>query len=174
MYMSGISFSLIAFLPLLIFGGASVQAAAVTPHEAPIHISANQFHFNQKTGRGSYRGQVVIIQVKLKLTGDKLDIRTTAKGAITQLTLIGHPARFQDVTPSGKPIDGHAGKILYRPGEKTMILDGDAFIQQNGDTFRSAHIVYRPTTGEILAGQAGQRVQAEFTPSPSQSKSSKP
>ncbi len=174
MYIFSISFSLIAFLLMLTFGGTIAQAAAVLPHEAPIHISANQFSFNQKTGRGNYRGRVVVIQVKLKLTGDKLDIRTTVKGAITQLTLIGHPAQFRDVTPSGKPIDGHAGKILYRPGEKTIVLNGDAFIQQNGDTFRSAHIVYRPTTGEILAGQTNQRVQAEFTPPPSQSKSGKP
>ncbi|MEJ2632944.1 MAG: lipopolysaccharide transport periplasmic protein LptA [Acidihalobacter sp.] len=153
-------------LTTALFCLAPLPAAAQTPAapEAPVHISADHFRFNQQKGTGNYSGNVVVTQDKLMIKGDKLDILAPNSGPIQKLTMIGTPATFEDTTAEGKRITGQAKNMVYNPAEQSIVLTGDAQLQQRGNAFRASRIVYDIRRDLVDAGAPGQRIEATYTP----------
>ncbi|AOU99032.1 lipopolysaccharide transport periplasmic protein LptA [Acidihalobacter yilgarnensis] len=131
---------------------------------APVHISADRFHFDQKTGIGIYTGHVHVTQNALTIDGERLTVIAPPKGPVERLTMDGAPASFSDVTPKGKPVKGHATHMLYLPGNQEIHLDGQAKLIQERNTFSSARIVYDTKSGVVTAGAPGNRVKATLVP----------
>ena len=149
---------------------APLPAMAQTPTgpKAPVHISADHFRFDQQKGAGNYSGNVVVIQEKLVIKGDKLDILAANNGPIRKLTMIGAPAQFEDTTVDGKHITGQAKSMVYSPADQRLVLSGDAQLEQRGNTFRASRITYDIRRDLVDAGAPGQRIEATFTPATAQ------
>jgi len=149
---------------------APLPAVAQTPaaSRAPVHISADHFHFDQRKGAGNYSGNVVVTQGKLVIKGDKLDILAPGNGPIQKLTMTGAPATFEDVTADGKHINGQSKDMVYSPAEQRIVLTGDARLQQRGNAFHASRIVYDIRRDLVDAGAPGQRIEATFTPATGQ------
>ncbi|OBS09110.1 lipopolysaccharide transport periplasmic protein LptA [Acidihalobacter prosperus] len=152
----------------LLFLAALLPAAAVAAppvaRDAPVHISADRFHFDQKTGVGIYTGHVRVTQNTLTIDGDRLTVVAPPKGPVERLTMDGNPATFSDVTPKGKPVKGHAAHMLYLPDSRQIQLQGQAELSQERNTFSSTHIVYDTKNGVVTAGAPGHRVEATLVP----------
>ena len=142
---------------------AAVRAAPPLGN-APVHISADRFSLDQAKGVGTYEGQVVVTQQGLTLYGAKLRILLAKKGGIRRLTLFGQPARFTDARAQGKPVSGQARQMTYTPSDQRIVLSGDAVVEQAGNTFHAARIVYDTRQGTVEAGAPGQRIEATFAP----------
>lgn len=142
------------------------SAWSTTPvlRDTPVHISADQFHLDQKTGISTYTGHVRVTQNRLIIDGKRLTVIAPAKGPVTQLSIDGAPARFSDTTSKGKPVSGHALRMLYLPRDQQIQLNGKAELIQGRNTFSSAHIVYDTQNGAVTAGAPGNRVEATLTP----------
>lgn len=110
-----------------------VHAADNTPdEEQPIHISADALDIQDQQGISVYTGDVEVIQGSLTLTGDKITIHHP-KREIEWIQVDGKPAkfkRFDQVEQSW--IKGKADFIDYRANSKTVLLRGDAQVEQPG------------------------------------------
>lgn len=143
-------------------------SASPIARNAPVHISADQFHFDQKTGIGIYTGHVHVTQNALVINGQKLTVIAPPKGPIERLTMQGTPATFSDITPKGKAVKGQASDLLYLPARQQIQLQGKAKLVQNRNAFSSALIVYDTQNGVVTAGAPGKRIEATLVPGQSQ------
>lgn len=139
-------------------------SASALARNAPVHISADQFHYDQKTGISIYSGHVHVTQNALVLNGRSLTVIAPAKGPVEKLTMAGNPATFTDITPKGKTVRGQATNLLYLPGHQQIQLQGKAKLVQNLNTFSSALIIYDTQNGVVTAGAPGKRIEATLVP----------
>lgn len=87
---------LVNTLPLLLSLSAalgSVSAWALpSDREQPIRIQADSAELDDKQGVAVYRGDVVITQGTMKVTGDTVTITQNAQGDVEVFTSVGKPA----------------------------------------------------------------------------------
>lgn len=143
---------------------ALAGAAPPVSRDAPVHVSADHFHFDQKSGIGVYTGRVRVQQNSLTIVGERLTVVAPPNAPVERLSMEGTPARFSDVTPKGRKVDGHAAHMRYLPASQQVHLDGAAELTEGANTFSSAHIVYDTKTGVVTAGTPGTRVEATLVP----------
>ena len=90
--------SLVKTLPLLLSLSAalgSVSAWALpNDNEQPIRIQANEAQLDDKQGVATYKGDVIITQGSMKITGNTVTITRNAAGEIDIVTSVGNLAYF--------------------------------------------------------------------------------
>lgn len=150
---------LTAFLP-------APAAALSSDRQQPMHIEADHADLDDQKGVSVYRGNVVITQGTLRLTGDELTVHTQ-DGGITKAFSTGNPATYRQ-RPDGKDQDVEAQSLRmeYYAGEDRIILLQKAEVRQAGDTFRSEKIIYDIARDHVNAGTGapGERVRITIQP----------
>lgn len=133
----------------------------------PVYINADSVLFNKSKGQGVYEGNVSIVQGSLDIRAAKIEI-TAPGGEIQRITATGSPVQFQQKMDDGKLAKGQANRVVYQVASKRIVLDGNASITQNNDNFKSNHIEYSISNGELKAGNkkapGKSRVKAVFYP----------
>jgi lipopolysaccharide transport protein LptA len=91
-----------------------------------------------------YSGDVHVKQGTTQLTGDKMTLfLDKSRHRITQLIVVGHPARYLTKSDNNKDdVIAEAGIIKYYPAEAQALLLEDGRITQGHQTLRSAEIHY--------------------------------
>ena len=93
--------SLVKTLPLLLSLSAalgSVSAWALpNDNEQPIRIQANEAQLDDKQGIATYKGDVIITQGSMKITGNTVTITRNAAGEIDVVTSVGNLAYFEQL-----------------------------------------------------------------------------
>ena len=123
----------------------------------------------------SATGNVVIQQGTLKLQADAIVANLNSNNQIKTVTANGSPAKFQQQMDSNKGLARGEGKrINYNAETGIITLSGNAFLSQNGATFRGENLKYSMSKGDIQAdgGSTGQkkgRIQIVIPPSAQQS-----
>ena len=86
-------------LPLILSLGAALGSAAAwalpSDRDQPIRIQADSAELDDKQGVAVYRGDVIITQGTLKITGDTVTITQTASGDIDVFTSVGNLAYYE-------------------------------------------------------------------------------
>ncbi|MDX1347384.1 MAG: lipopolysaccharide transport periplasmic protein LptA [Thiomicrorhabdus chilensis] len=149
-------------LPLLCVSlsltGLSTQAQqAQTPdEEQPIHITADSLDIQDLKGISIYTGKVEVIQGSLTLKGDKMTIHHPQR-EVEWIEVDGAPATFKRFdTQEQSWIKGRANRIDYRAAEKTVLLTGDAKVEQPGK-----NLITGP---ELFYDMQNKTLQANSTP----------
>src|SRR5690554_3283058 len=70
----------------------------------PINVQADSAEMDDKRGVAIYRGDVVITQGTLKITGDTVTITLTKNGDIDVFTSVGEPAYYEQQQSTDKEI----------------------------------------------------------------------
>lgn len=108
------------------------QQKKIPDEEQPIHITADTLDIQDQKGISIYTGQVEVIQGSLTLNGDKMTIHHP-KREVEWIEIEGRPATFKRFdTQEQSWIKGKANRIDYRAGQKTVLLTGDAKVEQPG------------------------------------------
>ncbi len=172
-------FSSRSALTLLVVGTTLLSSSAVfalaSDRQKPISLEAERATFNEKTGVTTYTGNVVIQQGTLKLEADAIVANLNSNNQIKTVTANGSPAKFQQQMDSNKGLARGEGKRINYNAETGIIsLSGNAFLSQNGATFRGENLKYSMSKGDIQAdgGSTGQkkgRIQIVIPPSAQQS-----
>ena len=136
--------------------------------EQPIHINADSVLFNKSKGLAVYEGNVSIVQGSLQIKASRIEINAP-NNQIVKIIAKGNPVKFQQKTDDGKLARGSAKIIQYHVKTKRLIMDGNASLSLNTDTFNSNHIEYAISNGELRAGRSSNkkksgRVKAIFYP----------
>ena len=146
-------------LPLIISLGAALGSAAAwalpSDRDQPIRIQADTAELDDKQGVAVYRGDVIITQGTLKITGDTVTITQTASGDIDVFTSVGNLAYYEQKPDVDKDIVKAYGKtIQYFASNERIVLIDQAKVIQEGNTFEGEKIVYDTRRQIVNAGRA--------------------
>ena len=126
-----------------------------------------------------YRGDVVITQGTLKITGDTVTITQNAQGELEVFTSVGKPAYYEQKPAVDKQIvKAYGMTIQYFAANERIVLIDQAKVIQEGNTFEGEKIVYDTQRQIVNAGRAtgtnvGTRAHASTWSSSRRRKSSK-
>lgn len=156
-------FMTILLLSLLFTSAASLQVFAndqkptvKQPDETqPVNITADSLKSSEKSGKSIYNGNVIVTQGSLTLKGDVIEI-SHPKGELKEVIARGKPATFKRYSQVDQAwLKGQAQKIQYNTANKTVLLVGDAQVEQPGK-----HIIKGP---ELFYDISNQTLQAQST-----------
>ena len=102
-----------------------------------------------------YRGDVVITQGTMKITGDTVTITQNAQGEVDVFTSVGKPAYYEQKPAVDKQIVKAYGlTIQYFAANERIVLIDQAKVVQEGNTFEGEKIVYDTRRQIVNAGRA--------------------
>lgn len=133
--------------------------------DQPINVAANTAHKNDKKGLTVYRGDVIITQGSIRITGDEITIYDTA-GNVEKIIATGTPAKFkQKPSPTSDDMIAHGFTIEYDVVKESLLLRENALLKQEGRTTNSNRITYDMKTTIVKAGNDTGRVNMVLQPS---------
>ena len=145
--------------PLLLCLGAVLGSASAwalpSDRDQPIRVQADSAELDDKQGVAVYRGNVVMTQGTMKITGDTVTITQDANGDIDVFTSVGKPAYYEQKPDVDKDIVKAYGLTIqyYASNERIVLIDQAKVIQQ-GNTFEGEKIVYDTQRQIVNAGRA--------------------
>jgi len=146
-------------LPLLLSLSAALGStgawALPSDRDQPIRVQADSAELDDKQGVAVYRGDVVITQGTLKITGDTVTITQDKNGDIEVFTSVGKPAYYEQKPAEDKEIVKAYGlTIQYFAANERIVLIDQAKVIQEGNTFEGEKIVYDTRRQIVNAGRA--------------------
>lgn len=135
-----------------------------------IHITADSATRNDQTGITLYKGDVLLTQGSMKVTGDSIELRQTG-ASVSTIIAKGRPAEFQQRPAANKEVTHAYGEVLdYNIRTKELEITGQAKISQGSDSFSGNRIIYDMNKSTVNAfgdtSADGQRVQMIIQPKP--------
>lgn len=139
-----------------------------TEENLPIEITAENLIAKDIKGQSVYTGNVVIVQGTTRITGDKVTLFHPNR-KLSHAIIIGQPATFKRfLKDEQKWVNGHAKKITYHTQKKTVLLEREAFIEQEGkNSLEAPKILYNTQTKTLEAKgnkEDKQRIKMTFQP----------
>lgn len=133
----------------------SLLQALPSDSEQPIHIEADRADLDDKKGTAIYRGDVVVTQGTLKITGDTVTVVRHHNGEIESFTSVGQPAYYEQIPDIDKElVQAYGITIQYLVQQDTIIITDQARVVQEQDTFLGEKIVYHTVNETVLAERA--------------------
>jgi lipopolysaccharide export system protein LptA len=114
-------------------------------------INADHMQLNLISGNSVYTGNVKISQGELVLSGDKVTLKQS-DGVVEQLTVIGKPARYNNVTEQGEAIEAESEQMVYTASQNKLVMTKNARLTQPDHHVSSQKIIYDTQKKIILAG----------------------
>ena len=130
-------------LAALLVAGIAPAHALSTDSTQPISIVADGAEHDDATRITIYRGNVVIDQGSLHITGDTVTVNFDTHDQVTKITTVGAPAHFRQL-PDGDA--GHrkawAKQMEYFPEQDLIMLSGEARYEKEGSHVQADRLVY--------------------------------
>ncbi len=160
------------FAALLYLPAANVLSADSQPENdestLPVEVTADKLVSQEQKGESVYTGNVIITQGTTVIKGDKVTLHHPDR-KLAKAIVIGQPATFKRFLPEEqKWVNGHADQITYDTEQKTVLLEGDAYVNQEGQNSISGPKIYYDLTKKTLSAYGDrdekQRVKVIFQP----------
>ncbi|MBS1269574.1 MAG: Lipopolysaccharide export system protein LptA [Gammaproteobacteria bacterium] len=119
--------------------------------EQPATIEADEVEFDFRTGKRTYKGNVIVVQGTLRITGEKIVVQYSNENEqVETATSWGNPATFRQ-RPDGKEGDvyGEGDTIVLNEIVNTLTLIKNASMTQAGNTAIGSKIVYDMATDRM-------------------------
>jgi lipopolysaccharide export system protein LptA len=145
-------------VPGLAWGSASDR-------EQPIHIEADRAEADDPRQVTIYRGDVVITQGTMRITGETVWIYYDENQDLTKLVSVGDPATFRQL-PDGKDQyeTADAKRLEWYADLDLVVMLGDARYGQGRDLITADRIVYDSLRGQMKADASDVPVVSESAP----------
>ena len=118
--------------------------------EQEILISANRQAGDLKNKIASYIGDVVIKQGTLIITADSVKIYQEKVDEEVYIAK-GKPAKLEHILADGSKISLQADEIKYEPAIHSIVISGNALLQQAGSEVKGSRITYNTLTEQLDA-----------------------
>jgi lipopolysaccharide export system protein LptA len=143
-----------AVAAVFVFGSHAVLALT-SDSEQPIQVEADFVELDEGTGITVYKGNVIVTQGSIRMTGDKLTINFTDDQDLKDAYLEGRPAYFKQ-RPENKDYDteGEALQIEYHARESLLYLIEAAKLTQGQRLFSGHRITYDTERSILTARKA--------------------
>ena len=124
--------------------------ALSTDREQPIVIEAKTAEADNKAQVTIYRGDVVITQGTLRITGDTVWIHYDDANSITMAVSEGQPAKFRQLTDGKKDyMTADAERMEYHANKDLILLLGNARYGEGKDKITASRIEYDSRQGRV-------------------------
>jgi lipopolysaccharide export system protein LptA len=141
---------------LLTIGLACLSSPAMSlpgDKDQPIHIQSDKAE--QKTVKEGevtvYSGDVIMEQGSMRLEGNIVTIYSKNR-SVNKVISTGKPAYFEQQSETNEsPVQAHGDKITYLIGKETIVLLGNASVQQDESTVKGQRFEYHVNTEKIKA-----------------------
>ena len=140
---------------LLWLVGFATASALTTDSEQPIQVEADFVELDEGTGITVYKGNVIVTQGSIRMTGDQLTVNFTDDQELKDAYLEGRPAYFKQ-RPDNKDYDteGEARQIEYHARESLLYLIEAAKLTQGPKLFSGHRITYDTERSILTARKA--------------------
>ncbi|MCJ8321599.1 MAG: lipopolysaccharide transport periplasmic protein LptA [Colwellia sp.] len=118
--------------------------------EQEIFISAQRQAGDLKNKIATYSGDVVIKQGTLIINADSVKVYQ-AKVDEEVYIAKGQPAKFEQKLADGSKITLQADEIKYEPAIHSIVISGNALLQQAGSEVKGSQITYNTVTEQLNA-----------------------
>ena len=137
---------------MLLVASSSAHARS-SDRDQPIVIEAGAAEADNRSQVTVYRGDVVITQGTLRITGDTVWIHYNDANSITKAISVGKPAKFRQL-PDDKEdyMTAHADRMEYHADQDLILLLGNARYGEGRDKITAQRIVYDSRRGRVKAG----------------------
>src|SRR6185369_15893567 len=119
-------------------------------------IQANEAHvkggLDFENGEWTVSGNVRIKAEGVSLKSDKAVVQFR-NNLISQATITGTPAEFEQLRKDGTTSRGHASTILYEPGSGTVKLRENAWLSTGCNELKAEQLVYNIKTQRVEGQQ---------------------
>lgn len=140
-----------AVAAVLALAGPRAEALS-TDREQPILIEANAAEADNRRRVTIYRGDVVITQGTLRITGDTVWIYYDDSNNIEKLVSVGTPASFRQLPDDKQDYqNAKAARMEYYTDEDTIVMIGDARYGEGSNRIAAERIVYDSRHGRMKA-----------------------
>jgi len=146
--------SRLLLLLLVLAAGPNGAGALSTDREQPVRIDADSASLDHQEQVATYRGDVVIVQGTLRITGGQVTMQFDESWDLLTLVAEGEPARFEQRLDDGALQKGQAARIEYRVEDGAMLFAGSAQIAQGEFRMQAERIDYDSVTGSIQGAGA--------------------
>lgn len=147
-------FRLGALLLCSSFGLSLAHYAHSLPSDSDqeLTLEAVSAEFDEARGMTTYSGQVVMQQGSMIIRADKLVIFGKLDSA-SKVIATGKPAKFQQTAKvDAQPVKASANKLEYEVNKETLVLVGNAALDQEGSSLKSNQIEYDVKKALVKAG----------------------
>lgn len=128
--------------------------ARKSDRDQPIKLSADQAEIDNVKGVSVYRGDVVLTQGTLKITGEVMYVYYAPDSReLDHIVVEGHPASYQEL-PEGESEYVHAKAPrmeYYTAGPRRIRLLQGATLWQGPNTFHGKQVVYNIEADQVVA-----------------------
>ncbi|KNC14383.1 MULTISPECIES: lipopolysaccharide transport periplasmic protein LptA [Pseudomonas] len=150
---------LVKTLPFLLSLSAALGSASAwalpTDRDQPIHIQSDDAQLDDKQGVATYKGNVIITQGSMKITGNTVTITRNATGDVDVFTAVGNLAYYEQKPAVDKPIvQAYGVTIQYFAAQNRIVLIDKAKVINDGNTSEGEKIVYDTVRQVVNAGRA--------------------
>ena len=150
---------LVKTLPFLLSLSAALGSASAwalpTDRDQPIHIQSDDAQLDDKQGVATYKGNVIITQGSMKITGNTVTITRNATGDVDVFTAVGNLAYYEQKPAADKPIvQAYGVTIQYFAAQNRIVLIDKAKVINDGNTSEGEKIVYDTVRQVVNAGRA--------------------
>ncbi len=127
--------------------------AAATKEDAsqPIKVASNYQEGDGIKKRAIYRGNVQISQGSLTIKADELEVDVSQGKGNEVFIAIGQPAEYSQQQEDGSMVTAKANKITYTRGNLSLLLDGNAEVEQNASSVTGNSILVNMELEQIIA-----------------------
>jgi len=165
------------FLSLIFISSFSVaenkKPSKIPDEQQSVNISADSLKSSEKEGKSVYKGNVVVTQGSLTLKGDIINI-THPNNQLTEVIATGKPANFKRFSQAEQAwLTGKANRIEYHTQNRTVLLIGDAQVEQPGKHIITGPKLFYDIANQTLQAQSTKtekkRISVTFNPAPDKS-----
>ena len=148
-------------LPRLIPAGAAMLLAAAvavnayalsTDKNKAIEVEADTAQLDDMNNVSVYRGNVVVTQGSIRMTGDIMTVHNTPDNKLDYLVMEGHPATYRELPDNSDVYDtAKADRMEYYELKNYVILTGNSVVTQKGLQFSGERIEYDTARNQVKA-----------------------
>lgn len=140
----------------------AISWALPSDREKPINIEADHAQMDDQEGVTQYKGDAILTQGTLKITGDIITFYYNENKQLTKAVAVGKLATYQQVhKPGESPVKAKAIRMEYYADKQKIYLIGEGHVWQNGDEFIGNRIEYDIAKNVVSANSAPVNVGGE-------------
>ena len=158
-------------LPLFFSSLFSPAALALsTDKDQPIELEANYAEMDDEKGETVYKGDVVVIQGSMKITGDVLTVYYNDDGELDTMIVTGKLAHYKQLPDNSEIYDeAWAVRMEYYALKNFIVLIDQALVTQEGMRFSGQKIEYDTEKSQVKARGAASTTANNATDKPASS-----
>ena len=151
---------------LLIFLFSSHAFSLPSDRKQPINIEADHAQLDDSEGITQYKGDAILTQGTLKITGDIITFYYDAQKQLTKIIAQGEKATYQQIqNPGEQPVKAEALQMEYHASSQKIHLLGQGIVWRDGNQFTGNRIDYNITNNTVSASSQPVTVATKVTPS---------